>query len=355
MLRLLSFLAVLLLLQTQRSYSSDKVTSLELQEDIQRFANNFIARVADALMPQRGTVSPELAYTMQLETLSYATTALDFASGPNPKTNLLDMMAFMTLTRQSIEEYWIPKVYKKSGTKIREVFRKSEQEIWDIAAKISSEDQRRSYMEIIQEWKKNNPDFHRTEFARLGGLYRITHPDEKKSGEGGILKHMESIVESTDEVLLLSQRAFFISHRMPFLLRLHARLAAREMAADTIDELARGNKLVNEMEKLNPFVENLSTLSTKSEQSLRRLENVLKETTPEKLQAMEEIVTQANQTTEKILAMNPKEAEQSFKEVRRGIERIIYVALGAALIIIIAWWSGYVWAKRKLRQRAGQV
>lgn len=326
-----------------------KVTAIELQQDLQRFASTFMARMYLAFQPQKEKVSPDLFHIMQSEGLFYASTALDLATGPNPEANLLDMMAFITLTTQSLEEHWIPNVYGKAGKEALQAFKKSEAEIWEIAAMVSSKEQRRAYREILQDWKQENPGLQRTETVRLTGIYRISGQagNERAKKFSGILGQIESAVASTDQAVLLSNRAMFLAQRAPFLLRLHAKIGAREVVSETLEELARGDQLFKRMKEINPLVKDLTILSTNSEQNLKRLESIVKSMTLEKLTALDQIMTKTSLTVEAALGAKPEKATNLITEIRWEIERLIYTFLVSMLMIISFWWLGYVWAKKK--------
>jgi len=329
--------------------TGDKVTAIELQQDLQRFTSTFMARMYLAFQPQKEKVSPDIFHIMQSEGLSYASTALDIATGPNPEANLLDMMTFITLTRQSIEEYWIPNVYGNSGKEALEAFKKSEAEIWEIASKVSTQEQRNAYKEILREWKRDNPGRQRTESVRLAEIYRISGQasSDRSKKVSGLLGQIESVVASTDQAVLLSNRAMFLAQRAPFLLRIHAKIGAREVISESLEELGRSDQIFKGMKDLNPIIKDLTVLSANSERTFKSLEGVVKGMSLEKLTVMERIVTKANLTAETAMGAKPENATNLISEIRWQIERLIYVFLAVMLVIIAAWWLGYVWAKRK--------
>jgi len=54
--------------------------------------------------------------------LLYGSSTLDIASGPRPEVNVVDMLVFVSLSRQTLENYWIPKVFGDDGLPLTAAF-----------------------------------------------------------------------------------------------------------------------------------------------------------------------------------------------------------------------------------------
>jgi hypothetical protein len=91
------------------------VLQAELQQDIQRFATKFTARVLDALAPLQSSPHPEVREAAMRQMLLYSASALDIATEPQPELGLLDMIVFVTLSRRIVDIYWAPKVFGEKG------------------------------------------------------------------------------------------------------------------------------------------------------------------------------------------------------------------------------------------------
>ena len=56
----------------------------------------------------------------------------------------------------------------------------------------------------------------------------------------GLLSSVSMASRAANQALLLTERGLFLVHRLPFLWRLQARLAARDMVADLVAQLSEG-------------------------------------------------------------------------------------------------------------------
>src|SRR5262249_7246549 len=153
--------------------------------------------------------------------------------------NLLDMLVFVRLSREVVEEYWVPEVYGTGGEELQHAYRKSEEELWTIADKVMDEPKKRDLMELIDQWRSANPGQNRVEGLRLGDFAAAAGEAARARAARakGLLSSVRSATQAADQALLLAERARFLVHRMPFLIRLQTRLAAREILSDTVSHL----------------------------------------------------------------------------------------------------------------------
>jgi hypothetical protein len=80
-----------------------------------------------------------------------------FAAEPNPQVGLLDLVSVTTLGRIIYEDNMRRK-YGKSTEVLAAGFRQMEKDIWSIAAKVLTSEQRGELRQLILLWRKNNPD-----------------------------------------------------------------------------------------------------------------------------------------------------------------------------------------------------
>src|SRR5438132_3163836 len=112
------------------------VDPVELQQQPMRFGDDFAGRmVLSTEQLRRGT---NLLSAIELQTwkVRYSGNVLAIASGPNTLANLLDLIVLVTLTRNSIQDYWMPKVYGDSAQLMLDASRDAETRIWTIAAPV---------------------------------------------------------------------------------------------------------------------------------------------------------------------------------------------------------------------------
>ena len=168
------------------------------------------------------------------QVLLYQSSAVDITTEPQPEVGLLDMLVFITLSKESFESYWLPKVFGAAGQGINQAFQQSESEVWAMASQVMSPAQQNTVKSLIRQWQNDNPGRYKVEGVRLTSLAQHAGAlAEAQAGQaGGLLAGVSSAVERIDEALLMANRGFFLAQRMPFLLRLQARLLTTEILDD---------------------------------------------------------------------------------------------------------------------------
>jgi hypothetical protein len=206
----------------------------ELQQQLQRFSTQFADRVTQATEDLERSPRAPVRDAALRKNLRYVSAALEIAAGPFAEVNLLDMMAFVRLSRTALEQYWIPRLYRERGAGLSEVFARSEAELGDLAAKVLTASQRRDLDDIIDTWLRENPEQVRVEGIRLTDFSAQAGTAAAAAGAkaSGLLASVTSATRTANQALLLSERALFLFNRMPFMWRLQARLAAREVVRD---------------------------------------------------------------------------------------------------------------------------
>jgi hypothetical protein len=214
----------------------ETLPELEVQQEVERFATQFTDRVTQATEGlERSSATPEVRDEALRKNLRYVWAALEIATGPLPEINLLDMMIFVRLCGVVIERHWIPELYGARGRELAEVFSRSDQELAEVAAKVLTPMQREQLAQLIDAWLKENPDQRRVEGIRLSGLSSVAGEmaAERLGQAKGLLASVRGASRFASQALLLSERAMFLFHRLPFLWRLQARVGAREIIGDT--------------------------------------------------------------------------------------------------------------------------
>jgi hypothetical protein len=216
---------------------------LELQQELQRFTTQFADRVTQATETLERSAPPKARDEALRKNLLYVSSAMEIVSGPVTEINLLDMIVFMRLSRTVLENHWIPTLYgEEAGAELSEVFARSEQDLAQVAAQTLDQAQREQLDRLVEQWLADNPHQVRVEGIRLADFSQ--QPDEAEAGRRGIARGLLSSVKTAsraaNQALSLSERGLFLLHRMPFLWRLQARLAAREMMGDAVEQLSEG-------------------------------------------------------------------------------------------------------------------
>jgi hypothetical protein len=220
----------------------DRMSELELQQHLQRFATQFADRVTQATETLERSAPPAARDEALRKSLLYVSSALEIATGPDPEINLLDMIVFVRLSRTALEHHWIPEVYRESGEQLLEVFSRSEQELRAVAEDALTPAQRERLTRLVDAWLEENPTQIRVEGVRLADFSAAagSAAAERAIEAKGLLSSVTSASHAANQAMLLAERGLFLFHRLPFLWRLQARIAARDMVADAVDRLTEG-------------------------------------------------------------------------------------------------------------------
>jgi hypothetical protein len=224
----------------------DTQPELELQHQLQRFATQFTDRVTQATEELEQSSRAYVRDEALRKNLRYVSSAMEIAAGPFAEVNLLDMLVFVRLCRAALERHWIPELYGADGAGLREVFTRSEEELSELAAESLQPAQRQKLDEIVGRWLAANPSQVRvegirlTDFAAQAGMAAADTIVQAR----GLLASVSTATQAANQALLLSERALFLFHRIPFVLRLQARLAARELWRDVAVRFTGGRALL---------------------------------------------------------------------------------------------------------------
>ena len=234
------------------------VNELQLQEDIQRFYTRFTERIIETTVREELLFHEHKQDTLR-QYLLYDSEALKITTAPFPVVNLLDMLVFVKLSRIVIEDYWIPKVYERSGKNLLGAFKESEKDIERIASKVMTPDQLARLNRFIINWRLEHPDQVRVEKVRMSDFAKFVRGKEKTE-KSFMLVDTQSAVQAVDQMVLVANRGIFLAQQLPLIARLHTRLGTQEILSDTISTLQSAPKIINEINSTNGLVENLKEL-----------------------------------------------------------------------------------------------
>jgi len=154
MLFLLTFVFFLASLSIGYSAKSDKnigyvITEVELQSELMSYADRFASIITQALEDFE-TLNPKpQARQVILSDLVYSLSSVyTIAAEPNPQVALLDMVT-VTILGRIIYEDNMRRKYGKSIEVLAAGFRQMEKDIWSIAAKVLTSEQRGEFCQLI--------------------------------------------------------------------------------------------------------------------------------------------------------------------------------------------------------------
>lgn len=198
----------------------------EVHQSVIRFAGRASERVDDVVREMEPRLETRESLIAALEIgLGFYTAALDIATGPNPDINLIDMVVLVSLEREIIETYWVPKVLGNPGKPLLRTMQELESEIWSMASKLLTPAQKRDLRILIQRWREQHPDQVYVEAMRFGDFAPLAGQTAlAKANQPGGLFGTKRVTRSVDETRLLGERAMFYAQRAPSIARAHARL-----------------------------------------------------------------------------------------------------------------------------------
>lgn len=220
----------------------DTAPELELQQQVQRFATQFIDRITQATEALEASSHEQHVRDEALrKNLRYIAAALEIATGPIAEVNLVDMIVFVRLSRAVLERHWIPELYGDEGAELGEIFARSDAELAVVAEEALGAARRRELGALIDAWLADNRDQFRVEGIRFSDFSAAAGAAGERAMQAkGFLSSMKTATRAASQALLLSERVLFLVNRMPSLWRLQARLGAREMLSDAVTQLSVG-------------------------------------------------------------------------------------------------------------------
>ncbi len=218
------------------------IPAVELQQELERFTTRFTDRITQATARLDRADRTAVGDEALRKNLLYASSAIEIATGPDPEVNLLDMIVFIRLCRAALEKHWLPNLHGAQGADLAEAFAKAERELSEVAGRALSPEQRGQVAALVDSWLADNPEQFRVEGVRLADFSAAagSAAAERTSQVKGLLSSVKLAAHTANQAMLLSERALFLAHRLPFLWRLQARLAAREILGDALDRLLQG-------------------------------------------------------------------------------------------------------------------
>lgn len=336
------------------SYGEDdgkkrKVNEAELAQELQRFSSRFIDRMTQASEALAKTQDTETQELIARKTLLYASSALSIATDASPAIGLLDMITFVALCRNALETRLIPEYYGEDARPLLQVFRSAEEETWVIGGKVLSVENQNRLAKLIKDWIRANPDQTRVEFLRLGDFSIVAGAEEKAKAEetSGLLSSVASAVSSADEALLLGERGLYLLQRMPFLLRLQARLGSREIIDDITDEFDKLNRAGPIISQSRMLAQEAGFVAKEAKDLVLALHPLIlpkKGLLPQYLASTERIVEKTHSILLDLKTLAP--AGDPTLAVDRLLQKIVLYLLALTLGVVAIWWSGYYLYRR---------
>jgi hypothetical protein len=206
-----------------------KVDPVNLQVGLQRFADDFFSRTANAVNEYALRAGTEAGKRQALAwKLTSSSAVFSIASGPNPTANLIDFIALSMLSRH-ILEIWARGTNGVAFQPWLEAARVLETNSWKMAEGVLSPEQQRELRNMIETWQQSNASdsahiafFERPE--QFAAVFQKSTENQKE--KGGIITlvgldptaGLDPAVREVARTRLFAERAMFTAQRMPILL-----------------------------------------------------------------------------------------------------------------------------------------
>jgi hypothetical protein len=206
---------------------NQKFDPVEVQQSLLRFSEQYLARMSIGIDKlQRGTNALAPAEILRWKT-AIGTKTCAIASGPNCHADLLDMTAYVSVTRKAIEEYWEPQLFGESARPLLQSCRDAETNIWTLSASVLKPEQQAELRAAIEAWYRDNPPWE-SMLAASSGFTSLVAETAKgdKSARSSVLSLLKldpltGLDPATREIAqtrLFAERALFVAQLMPTLL-----------------------------------------------------------------------------------------------------------------------------------------
>jgi len=200
-----------------------------IRTEVINFADLFFDKVADATYKVSDlTGTPQARVETTLWRIHYCTNALQIATGPNPKANLIDMVTMVALGRMAMEDDSIERLLGTHTQILRNTFRRMEQQGWEIARRYLTQEQLSELRKYIHACHKKYQNNILVGSVRLAEYANIRTKSEKKKGVSseliGILifdpfSGLDPAVREVEALRDFADRSMFQLERFPVIMR----------------------------------------------------------------------------------------------------------------------------------------
>lgn len=214
--------------------SSNQIDPVAVQEDILRFADDFIATESIAISDLVAEGANLDRYKAVKLKLRYATDMLTLATGTNPLGDLINVVVYVSTLRNRLEEHWTTVSNVPSRPVLTSV-RNAEKDIWTIAEHWLNADQISQLKTSVKKHK-----FPDSEGDRHDGVYAsislvndiLANTDDGGSHENSLfsllnldpLAELDPAARELTQTRLFGERTLFLGKHMPQLLEWQAEL-----------------------------------------------------------------------------------------------------------------------------------
>lgn len=240
--------------------SLEPVGPLELQAAVMAFADTSNSRLAQAADHIDRIGTPQARLTAARMLVFDVSSNVEIAAGPYPGIALLDMIVITSLRRMVWEEFWIPR-FGEPAEVVLEAYKESEEDIWEIAAKVMTREQLDEVARVILAWRTKYPKQISVNYIRFDdfGDLGLKPSMRRLIVPGGLFASVKEATLIAQDMKVSIDRAFYLMSRMQLVINFQIKLAYLEMVFQPEAEglLDTSKKMIGVTERYAEIAENL--------------------------------------------------------------------------------------------------
>ena len=237
-------------------FSTNQITKdislVVLQGQVTRFADEYASTVAQAADEYAAVVNtPEARLRALKWKLGQATAAIVDATGASPLVNTLDLLVLASLSRMVVEDNWTEHGKDTNAIPLLEAHRKLEADIWQVVKAMVKPEQEREIKELIQEWRRKNPDMRYVGAIRFQQFVvalgkSMQQKSSKPNSVLGLLAldplaGLDPTALAIEQTRQTVERMMYYTQRVPFLLTWQVEILAYQLAGQPESQQIMGD------------------------------------------------------------------------------------------------------------------
>src|SRR6185436_8784354 len=204
-----------------------RMTLMALDQHCMAFGERYVNAFRNATDHiELGTTDLQIRANAHLHKLRTANSVYDILSGPSPFSKLMDLVLLVELQyRVWVTDKVAEKVYGADlAPLLVSVLTEQREDVWRVADQVLKPDQRKIMEEMIDDWRKRNPDIEAVAFVRFSEFseYRGKSILDNVPLGSGLLAPVSEATRQIEETRMLAERGLYLTKRLPQLARWQA-------------------------------------------------------------------------------------------------------------------------------------
>jgi len=294
------------------------LTQSELQAELMNFADRYSQMLGVACKQVEHAYSDsDLRLLCKQAKVFSISSVIGIAAGPSPEASLLDMLVVVTLNRMVWDDYGNAQYFGERVSEIRRTLSNLEGEIWQISARVLSLQAQEETRNLIDAWRKKNPNVKGVNFIRFSEFSSLHGRDVSgTTSGGGILSQVTKVTQQVDASLLLAERGMYLLSRLQLLAGLQVDLAFMQIMTEPEVEQVR-----EDINRLTDFTQTLpAAVSKERAEAIEQLAlSISREREMAINQAMEKVAFERNASISQFMDSFAKERGKTIEQAAMAL------------------------------------